>query len=228
MADRPINNVVACVFDAYGTLFDVHSAAEKCRADIGEKADEMSNIWRAKQVQYTWLRSLMNEYVPFWQVTGEALDFALAQTGLADPELRQKLMDLYLDLTCYDEVPGVLKTLQGGGLKTAILSNGSRAMLDSAVTNAQLDDSFDAVLSVEDVGVFKVDRRVYEMATKRFACQPEEICFMSSNAWDAWAASHFGFQVAWVNRFGQPPEHLPGHPKVEIRTLDELPPLLGL
>ena len=228
MADWTISDIIGCVFDAYGTLFDVHSATEKCRADLGKKADQLSNVWRMKQLQYTWLRNLMGEYAPFWQVTEDALDFALAETCLSDPDLREKLMDLYLGLSCYPEVPRVLKTLREGGLRTAILSNGSREMLDSAVANSKLGDCLDAVLSADDVGVFKVDPRVYEIATRRFACKPEEICFMSSNAWDAWAAAHFGFQVAWVNRFGQPPERIPGEPKVEIKTLDELPPLLGL
>lgn len=228
MAKSRISGIVACVFDAYGTLFDVHSAAERCRADLGGKADQVSATWRTKQLQYSWLRSLMREYAPFWQVTGEALDFALAEAGIDDPELRGKLMDLYLELDCYPEVPGVLQTLRDGGLRTGILSNGSHEMLDSAVANSRLDKLLDGVLSVDEVAVFKVDPRVYEMATRHFECRPEQICFMSSNAWDAWAASHFGFRVAWVNRFGQPPEHLPGSPDAEIKTLDGLPPLLGL
>lgn len=228
MTDAKINGIKACVFDAYGTLFDVHSAAENCREDLGEFADKVSLTWRNKQLQYSWLRSLMNEFVPFWQITGEALDFALAESGFDDAQLREKLMNLYLELSCYPEVPRVLQTLKDAGKQTGILSNGSRDMLDSAVANSSLEPLLDAALSVDDVGVFKVDPRVYEMATARFACRPEEICFMSSNAWDAWAASHFGFQVAWVNRFGQPPEHLPGGPSAEFKTLDELPPLLGI
>lgn len=228
MPNSEISGTVACVFDAYGTLFDVNSAAEKCRADLGDKADQVSNTWRGKQLQYSWLRSLMPAFVPFWQVTGEALDFALAEAGIDNPPLREKLMNLYLELSCYPEVPRVLRTLRDAGHKTAILSNGSREMLDSAVSNAQLGDLLDDAMSVDDVGVFKVDPRVYEMATKRFSCKPEQICFMSSNAWDAWSASNFGFKVAWVNRFGQPPENLPGAPDAEIKTLDALPPLLGL
>ena len=228
MPDIKIEGVKACVFDAYGTLFDVHSAAAQCRDDLGDKADQVSNTWRNKQLQYSWLRSLMRGFVPFWQVTGDALDFAMAESGLKDSALREKLMNLYLQLNCYPEVPEVLQTLQNAGKHTGILSNGSRDMLDSAVENSSLGPLLDASLSVDDVGVFKVDPRVYELATDRFACAPSEICFMSSNAWDAWAASHFGFQVAWVNRFGQPPEHMPGGPSAEISTLEELPPLLGL
>lgn len=225
--DQKICDISVCVFDAYGTLFDVHSAVETCRTEIGPEATALSNLWRTKQLQYTWLRSLMDEYASFWQITGEALDFALSEKNLTHPDLREKLMNLYLNLACYPEVPRILKSLKENGFKTAILSNGSREMLNSAVQNSQLDDRLDAVLSADDVGIFKVDRRVYELATTHFACTPEQICFMSSNAWDAWAAAHFGFQVVWVNRFNQPPEQLPGEPKQEIKTLDDLPPLLN-
>ena len=223
-----IENIKACVFDAYGTLFDVHSAAAKCRDDLGDKANQMSDTWRLKQLQYTWLRSLMGEYVPFWQVTADALDFALAAVGIDDAGLRERLMNLYLELNCYDEVPGVLKTLQDGGFKTAILSNGSPEMLDSAVANSNIGAMLDAIISVDDIKVFKVDPRVYRMAVDRFECAPGEICFMSSNGWDAYAAAHFGFQVVWVNRFGQPVERIPGQPKAELDTLEGLPALLGL
>ena len=224
MLDAKISDVKACVFDAYGTLFDVHPAAEKCRTDLGDKADHVSNTWRGKQLQYSWLRSLMGECVPCWHVTGEALDYALSESGIENAVLRDKLTNLYLQLNCYPEVPRVLKTLQEAGKQTGILSNGSRDMLASAVANSTLGELLDASLSVDDVGVFKLDPRVYEMATARFSCEPREICFMSSNAWEAWAASHFGFQVAWVNRFDQPPEHLPGGPSAKIRNLDERPP----
>ena len=227
MLDAKISDVKACVFDAYGTLFDVHSAAEKCRTDLGDKADHVSNTWRGKQLLYSWLRSLMGEFVPCWQVTGEALDYALSESGIENAVLRDKLTNLYLQLNCYPEVPRVLKTLQEASKQTGILSNGSRDMLASTVVNSTLGELLDASLSVDDVGVFKLDPRVYEMATARFSCEPREICFMSSNAWEAWAASHFGFQVAWVNRFGQPSEHLPDGPSAKIKNLDA-PPLLGL
>ncbi len=228
MADRKITGIVACVFDAYGTLFDVHSAVEACRTEIGPDATALSDLWRAKQVQYSWLRNLMNEYAPFWQVTGDALDFALDQVNLTDPNLREKLMSLYLNLACYQEVPTVLQSLKASGLKTAILSNGSREMLSSAVTHSKIEHYLDAVMSVDEVEVFKVDPKVYRLATARFSCKPEEICFMSSNGWDAWAAAHFGFKVVWVNRSKQSREQLPGKPTAEIRTLRELPSLLDI
>lgn len=225
MSDAKISDVKARVFDAYGTLSDVHSAAEKCRTGLGDKADQVSNTWRGKQLQYSWLRSLMGEIVPFWQVRGEALDYALSESGIENAVLRDKLMSLYLQLNCNPEAPRVLKALQEAGKKTGILSNGS---LDSAVANSTLVELLDASRSVDDVGVFKVEPQVCEIASAHFFCELREISFMSSNAWDAWAASHFGFQVAWVNRCGQPPDHLPGGPSAEIKNLDELPPIVGL
>ncbi len=224
---KKLDGIGACVFDAYGTLFDVHSAAAKCRDDLGDKADALSATWRQKQLEYTWLRTLMAAHTDFWQITGDALDYAMAATGLDDAALREKLMSLYLGLDAYPEVPGVLAALKDAGMKTAILSNGSPMMLDAAVQSAGIADLLDAVLSVEDVGVFKVSARVYQLAVDRLGLRPDQICFMSSNAWDAAGAAHFGFQVAWVNRFGQPRERLPGEPKVEISSLEPLPGLLG-
>ena len=228
MAETAIPGVRACIFDAYGTLFDVHSAAARCRGDLGDKADRMSDIWRQKQLQYTWLRSLMRTHADFWQVTGDALNYAMAAVGLANPALRQRLMDLYLELDAYPEVPDMLAALKAGGLQTGVLSNGAPAMLEAAIGSAGLADRLDHALSVEDVGVYKPDPRVYQLAVDRVGVAPEEICFMSSNAWDAWAAKHFGFRVVWINRFGQPPEHIPGVPDRELKTLAPLPGLLGL
>lgn len=228
MTGTAFNDIQACVFDAYGTLFDVHSAAARCRDALGAKADPLSDTWRQKQLQYTWLRSLMGAHVDFWQVTGDALDYAMAAVELDDPAMRKRLMDLYLELDAYPEVPAVLQRLKAGGLATAVLSNGAPKMLDAAVRSAGLDDRLDHVLSIEDVGIYKPDPRVYQLAADRLGVKPAQICFMSSNAWDAFGASHFGFRVAWVNRFGQPPERLPGRPDAEIADLDALPPLLGI
>jgi 2-haloacid dehalogenase len=227
MPNPEISGIRACVFDAYGTLFDVHSAAARCRGDLGDKADAMSDIWRQKQLQYTWLRSLMGAHADFWQVTGDALDYALAAVGMDDPALRQRLMDLYLELEAYPEVPDMLRRLKEAGIVTAILSNGAPAMLDAAVRSAGIDGSLDHVLSVEDVGIFKPDMRVYRLAVDRLGVAPHEICFQSSNAWDAYAASHAGFRVAWVNRFNQPPERIPGAPDRQISDLSTLPQLVG-
>ncbi len=230
MAHARFSDIGACVFDAYGTLFDVHSAAARYRGDLGDKADAVSQTWRDKQLQYTWLRSLMGRqhHIDFWQLTGDALDFALETHGFDDASLRQKLIACYLELDAYGEVKEVLTRLKEAGLKTAILSNGSPDMLAAGVNNSGIDQVLDAVISVEDAGIFKPDPSVYQLAVDQLDVAPERISFQSSNAWDANAAAAFGFRVAWVNRFGARPERLPGPPDAMLKTLSELPPLLGL
>ncbi len=223
-----LTGIRACVFDAYGTLFDFASAAAGCAAMLGDKAGPLTALWRDKQLQYSWLRGLQGRYVPFWQVTGDALDFALETLGLpADGPLRDRLMDLYRTLGTFEEVPGVLRTLRDAGFATAILSNGSPDMLASAVEGAGLAGAFDAVISVEEVGSFKPDGRVYQRALDRLGVAADAIAFQSSNAWDAHAASAFGMRVVWCNRYGQRRERLPGAPDFEIRSLAELPALLA-
>ncbi len=230
MAHARFSDIGACVFDAYGTLFDVHSAAARYRGELGDAADAVSQTWRDKQLQYTWLRSLMGpqHHIDFWQLTGDALDFALETHGFDDASLREKLIACYLELDAYGEVKEVLSRLKEAGLKTAILSNGSPDMLTAGVNNAGIDGVLDAVISVEDVGIFKPDPSVYQLAVDQLDVAPERITFQSSNAWDANAAAAFGFRVAWVNRFGQRPERLPGPADAMLKTLSELPPLLGL
>ena len=219
----------ACVFDAYGTLFDVAAAAAHCKDDLGENAAALSALWRTKQLEYTWLRSLMNEYVEFWQITSDSLDYALETLGLdGDVALREKLLNLYLELDCYPEVPSVIKVLNAGGLKCAILSNGSPKMLNSAIENAGISKQLINNYSVDQLGIYKPSPRVYQMAVDDLGISAEKIIFMSSNAWDASAAANFGFKVVWVNRFGQKRERLPGLPNYEIESLSDLPDLLGL
>jgi 2-haloacid dehalogenase len=227
MTDSPLAGVKACLFDAYGTLFDFAAAARGCRDVLGADADRLTALWRDKQLQYTWLRSLQGHYADFWQVTGEALDFALETLGIDRPGLRDRLMTLYLTLETFPEVPDTLRRLRQAGLRTAILSNGSRKMLDAAVTGNKLAPLLDAVLSVDEVGVYKTHPKVYRLAVHRLGLPAAAIAFQSSNAWDAWAASAFGMRVVWCNRYGQRREHLPGNPDREIRTLAELPPLVG-
>lgn len=223
-----LTDIRACVFDAYGTLFDFASAAAGCADELGDKAAPLTALWRDKQLQYSWLRGLQGRYVPFWQVTGEALDFALETLGLPkDGPLRERLMDLYRTLGTFPEVPGVLRQLRGMGFATAILSNGSPDMLTSAVEGAGLTSAFDAVISVDEVGSFKPDRRVYQRAVDRLGVPAGAVAFQSSNAWDAHAASAFGMRVVWCNRYGQRRERLPGAPDHEIRSLAELPALLA-
>ena len=228
MANPAFANIGACVFDAYGTLFDVHSAVGRSGGALGDKAAPVSTLWRQKQLEYTWLRSLMGAYADFWQLTGEGLDYALAANGVEDPDLRQRLMDLYLGLDAYPDVPGALGSLRDAGKKTAILSNGSPDMLRAAIDSAQLGSHLDAALSVHELRIFKPDPRVYQLAVDRLGVEAARICFVSTNGWDAAGAAYFGFQVAWLNRFGQQPERLPGPPAAVIETLAELPDLLGL
>ena len=223
-----LDGIGACVFDAYGTLFDVNAAAQHCAADLGDKWLPLAELWRGRQLQYTWLRSLMGEYADFWQVTGEALDFAMDALDLEDSALRERLMELYLQLDAYPEVASVLKQLRDSGMKTAILSNGSPKMLAAAVANAGIGDYLDAVISADQIKVYKTAPAVYQLAVDQLGVAPSGICFQSSNAWDAHAASNFGFRVAWVNRFGQARERLPGNPDVMLDSLEGLPALVGL
>jgi 2-haloacid dehalogenase len=222
-----MGNVRACVFDAYGTLFDVHSAVARLRARIGAPADALTELWRTKQLEYSWLRALMGRHADFWQVTGDALDYALARTG-ADPAVRELLLQAYLSLDVYPEVPGVLRALRAGGLQTAILSNGEPGMLEAGAQSAGIEDLLDAILSVEEVGVFKPHPEVYRLAVDRLALPPDRIAFQSSNAWDVHGAAAFGLRAVWINRTGMPSERLPGAAEHELRDLSGLPALLGL
>jgi len=228
MSLAPLHGIRACVFDAYGTLFDVAAAARTCGAELGEKSNALSTLWREKQLQYTWLRALQGRHADFWQVTGEALDFALETLQISGSGLRERLLSLYLTLDAFPEVRDTLARLKQAGMRTAILSNGSPRMLKAAVEGAQITHLLDAVLSVEEVGVYKPHPRVYQLAVERLGLEAGAIAFQSSNAWDAWAASAFGMRVVWCNRYDQRPEKLPGGPDREIRSLAELPALLGL
>ena len=221
-----LEGVRACVFDAYGTLFDFAAAAESCRDVLGERTAALTALWRDKQLQYSWLRSLQGRYADFWQVTGDALDYAIETLGV-DASLRGRLLALYRKLSAFPEVPEVLRRLKAAGFATAILSNGSPGMLADAVDAAGIGGLLDAVLSVDAVGVFKPDPRVYQLAVDRLRVPAQAICFVSSNAWDAHAASAFGMRVVWCNRYGQRRERLPGAPDCEARTLGELPGLVS-
>jgi len=221
-----IKGIKACVFDAYGTLFDFASAARACRDVLGDNVDKVTALWRDKQIQYTWLRAAQGRHADFWQVTGEALDFTLETLGLVDAALRERLMSLYLALEPFPEVREVLQQVRRAGLRTAILSNGTPAMLDAVVAAAKLNALFDAVLSVDEVGVFKPHPKVYQLACDRLQLEPAAIAFQSSNAWDAHAASAFGMRVVWCNRYGQCRERLPGAPDREVTSLAGLPEIV--
>lgn len=222
-----LQGVRACVFDAYGTIFDVASAGERCTDALAGEAVRLTALWRDKQLQYSWLRAVQSRHADFWEVTGDALDFALETLGLTEPGLRERLMQLYLALDPFPEVPEMLRRLRAAGLWTAILSNGSAEMLSAAVENAGLVGLFDHVLSVELVGVYKPHPKVYRLACDRLSLDAGAILFISSNAWDVHAASAFGMRTVWCNRYGQRRERLPGQPGREIGSLAELPPLIA-
>jgi 2-haloacid dehalogenase len=224
--------IKTCIFDAYGTLFDVSAAARIAAAEPGRGAlaavwPVLAENWRRKQLEYSWLRAVMHAHSDFWQVTQDGLDWAMEASDLADPELRERLLALYWELAAYREVPEMLAALKARGMQTAILSNGSPAMLDGAVTSAGIGDLLDDVLSVESVGVFKPHARVYAMVTERFACRPEEVLFVSSNGWDAAGAAGFGFRTVWVNRAGLPQDRLPATPHHQLADLSPLPDLIA-
>jgi 2-haloacid dehalogenase len=199
-----------------------------CRDLLGDDdPDKLTTLWRDKQLQYTWLRAIQERHTDFWQVTEDALDFALDTLKLDQRGLRDRLMELYLTLDAFPEVPDVLRRLKAGGIRTAILSNGTPIMLASAVKHARPGDLLDCVLSVEEVGVYKPNPRVYQLAVDRLGIQASQISFQSSNAWDAYAASSFGMNVVWCNRYRQRKERLPGQPDCEIETLAELPAIVA-
>ena len=223
--------VTTCIFDAYGTLFDVAAAARAAAVEPGRTAfaahwPQIAAQWRAKQLQYTWLRAVTNEHTDFWTVTQDGLDWALEAEGLAgDTDLRARLLQLYRELEAYEEVPQMLAALKGAGKATAILSNGSPDMLQDAVRSAGIGDLLDDVLSVESVGIFKPAPQVYDLVGQRFGCAKNEVLFVSSNGWDAAAASGYGFTTAWVNRAGEPMDRLPARPHHVLDDLTGIPEL---
>lgn len=195
------------VFDAYGTLFDVHSAAARHASRIGPEAQRLSQIWRLKQLEYTWILAAAGRHATFRALTEQGLDYALHSVGGVSRELRAELLSAYDTLSAYPEVPAMLAQLKASGAKTAILSNGDPDMLASAISSAGLEGNFDAVISVAEVGVFKPAMRVYALVTDRFGCAPEQVSFQSSNRWDIAGAKAFGFKTVWVNRLGLPNEY---------------------
>ena len=215
----------AYVFDAYGTLFDVHAAVRRHAEAIGPDGQLLSEIWRAKQLEYSWVRTLMGAYTDFWQLTEQALDHAFARVPSADRSQRQNLLDAYWRLDCYPEVPSVLKALKADGARLSILSNGSPAMLEAAVKSAGLDRVLDDVFSVDAVRKFKTDPAVYDIVTTTLRLYPNAVSFQSSNRWDVAGAAKFGFRTVWINRAGQPDEYLDHPPSVILASLGGLPNL---
>ena len=212
----------AYVFDAYGTLFDVHAAVRKHAAAIGPDGQLFSEIWRAKQLEYSWVRTLMGTYTDFWQLTEQALDYAYSRVPSANKALRTDLLHAYMHLDCYPEVPSVLKSLKMSGAKLAILSNGSPSMLEAAVRSAALDTVLDEVFSVDRVRRFKTDPAVYEMVTSAWRLYPEAVSFQSSNRWDIAGATRAGFRTVWINRADMPDEYPDLPPGLILPSLEAL------
>lgn len=214
-----LSEIKAVLFDAYGTLFDVHSPAARIADEIGPDAAAISDLWRTKQLQYTWLRSLMQAHAPFDKITEDALDYALAQYSVSSPDIRSRLLQLYFTLDAYADAAEALERLKSAHIVTGILSNGSPSMLSAAVNSANLGTLLDHVLSIESVGVYKPDPRVYRLGVQTLGHAPDEIGFVSANGWDAAGAAHFGFQVIHLNRFDQPAEKLPSGSALVLKSL---------
>ena len=215
-----------CIFDAYGTLFDVNAACRELSKEVGEKWQDLAKLWRLRQVEYTWLRNSMNEYINFWYITEDALEYAMETLNIKNEELKNKLLDLYLKLEAYPEVEKVLMQLKKEGYQTGILSNGSEEMLASAVKNAKLENLLDKVLSVEKCKVYKPSSKVYDLVEKELNIKKSNVAFFSSNAWDMHAAAHYGFKTIWVNRFEGNLERLPGKPYKIVKSLKKIVDIL--
>ena len=216
-----MKNIKAIIFDAYGTLFDVNSAAEKCKDKIGDKWERFANFWRTTQLEYTWLRSLMDRHKDFWQVTEDSLDKSMKVFDI-DPSMRNELLNLYKILSPYKEVPDTLKALREKKFKLAILSNGTPSLLDELVKSNHLDNLFDDIFSIEQVGVYKPSSRVYDMPIKKYNINKSEVAFLSANTWDVSGGGNYGYQSIWVNRNNNIFDNLDFKPKYQITDLNKL------
>ena len=216
-----MKNIKAIIFDAYGTLFDVNSAAEKCKDKIGNKWEGFANFWRTTQLEYTWLRSLMKRHKDFWQITEDSLDKSM-KTFKIDPSMKNELLNLYKVLSTFKEVPETLKILKEKNFKLAILSNGTPSLLNELVKSNKLDDFFDDLFSIEKVGIYKPDSKVYDLPIDKYKIQSNEVAFLSANTWDVSGGGNYGFNSIWVNRNNSIFDNLDYKPKNEIKNLNEL------
>ena len=220
-----MKNVKAIIFDAYGTLFDVNSAAEKCKDKIGDKWESFANFWRTTQLEYTWLRSLMKRHKDFWQITEDSLDKSMKAFSI-DPSMKNELLNLYKVLSPFKEVPETLKKLKGRNFKLAILSNGTPSLLDELVKSNNLDKLFDDIFSIEEVGIYKPDFRVYDLPIKKYKIKNSEVIFLSANTWDVSGGGNYGYQSIWVNRNNNIFDNLDFSPNNQIKDLTELVKLI--
>ena len=216
-----MKNIKAIIFDAYGTLFDVNSAAEKCKDKIGDKWEGFANYWRTTQLEYTWLRSLMKRHKDFWQVTEDSLDKSMKTYGI-DSSMRNELLNLYKILSPFKEVPEVLKSLKDKNLKLAILSNGTPTLLSELVKSNNLENIFDDIFSIEEVGIYKPDSKVYDLPINQYQIQKNEVVFLSANTWDVSGGGNYGYNSIWVNRKNNTFDNLDYVPKHQITDLSKL------
>ncbi len=216
-----MKNIKAIIFDAYGTLFDVNSAAEKCKGKIGDKWEGFANFWRTTQLEYTWLRSLMKRHKDFWQITEDSLDKSMKAFNI-DPVMKNELLDLYKILSPFKEVPKTLKILKEKNFKLAILSNGTPSLLNELVKSNNLSNMFDDIFSIEEVGIYKPDPKVYDMPIKKYSIKKNEIAFLSANTWDVSGGGNYGYNAIWVNRNKNVFDNLDYKPNSEINDLSEL------
>ena len=220
-----MKNIKAIIFDAYGTLFDVNSAAEKCKDKIGDKWEGFANYWRTTQLEYTWLRSLMKRHKDFWQITEDSLDKSMMAFNI-NPKMKDELLNLYKVLSPFQEVPETLKTLKEKNFKLAILSNGTPSLLNQLVKSNNLDDIFDDLFSIEQVGIYKPDSKVYDMPIQKYNIEKNEVAFLSANTWDVSGAGNYGYQSIWVNRNNNIFDNLDYKPNNEIKDLSKLTKLV--
>ena len=220
-----MKNIKAIIFDAYGTLFDVNSAAEKCKDKIGDKWEPFANFWRTTQLEYTWLRSLMKRHKDFWQITEDSLDKSM-KTFNIDPKMKDELLNLYKVLSPFQEVPETLKTLKEKNFKLAILSNGTPSLLNQLVKSNNLDNLFDDLFSIEEVKIYKPDSKVYDLPIKKYEIKKNEVAFLSANTWDVSGAGNYGYNAIWVNRNNNIFDYLDYKPNNQIKSLNELTSLI--
>ena len=216
-----MKNIKAIIFDAYGTLFDVNSAAEKCKNKIGDKWEGFSNYWRTTQLEYTWLRSLMNRHKDFWQITEDSLDKSINAFNI-NPSMKNELLNLYKVLSTYEEVPEVLKTLKLKNFKLAILSNGTPSLLNELVKVNNLENIFNDIFSIEQVGIYKPDFKVYDIPIQKYHIEKEEVAFLSANTWDVSGGGNYGYNAIWVNRNKNVFDNLDYKPNFQVKNLLEL------
>jgi len=220
-----MKNIKAIIFDAYGTLFDVNSAAEKCKDKIGDKWEGFANYWRTTQLEYTWLRSLMKRHKDFWQITEDSLDKSMEAFNI-DPKMKDELLNLYKVLSPFQEVPETLKTLKEKNFKLAILSNGTPSLLNQLVKSNNLDNLFDDLFSIEEVKIYKPDSKVYDLPIKKYEIKKNEVAFLSANTWDVSGAGNYGYNAIWVNRNNNIFDYLDYKPNNQIKSLTELTSLI--